>query len=138
MIEMFLMLMLFKQCIGSASHIQFCLLQITIFFFFEFFCNKFVYIWTIPNASKRFEMVARLTPNDWAISCIECVGSFSSSSSNSWSVNFFGWPERSLSSMSKPPFLTMAHSQVYFIVRISFGKQSMCFGCSFICIKEVK
>ena len=71
---------------------------------FQFIGTQFPCFWIIPMAFNHTETACWITPNDSASS--SCVWLWSSSNvSNSLSSNFFGYPERGLSSTLKSPSL---------------------------------
>ena len=89
---------------------------------------------------SRTETACWVTLNDSASSSCVWLWSSSSNASNSLSSNFFGYPERRLSSTLKSPSLKRRnHSLTWFIswssVTINFDKHSMSFSRTFLPIK---
>ena len=106
--------------------------------------TQFPCFWIIPMALNRAETVCWVTPNDSASSSCVWLWSSLSNASNSLSSNFFGCPERGLSSTLKSPSSKRRnHSLLWFrfstwfswsSVTINF-KHSMGFSCTFLPIK---
>jgi len=98
--------------------------------------TQFPCFWIIPMTLNRTETVCWITPNDSANS--SCVWLWSSSSNAFNSSNFFGCPERGLSSTLKSPSLKRQNHSLHDLsveVIINFDKHSMGFSCTFLSIK---
>ena len=77
----------------------------SVFLNFNSYGSQLLCFWIIPMDFNRTETACWVTPNVLASSSFVWVGSLSSNTSNSLFSNFFGYPQRSLSSTLKSPLL---------------------------------